>query len=68
MLYLVALRNGLRERDWEFDAVRFAMLRAAGLEWKPKVKLATPVEIIPFDQILGMNNTTGRGGHPLHEG
>ena len=40
------------------DAVKFAMLRAAGLEWKPKVKLATPVEIIPFDQILGMNSTT----------
>lgn len=41
------------------DTVRFAMLRAAGLEFKPKVKLAAPVEIVPFDQIIGMKNTTG---------
>jgi len=33
------------------DAIRFAMLKAAGLEHHPKIKLAKPVEIIPFDQI-----------------
>lgn len=35
------------------DAVRFAMLRAAGLELKVKGRLARPVEIIPHDQIFG---------------
>ncbi|TVY68704.1 putative GTP-binding protein EngB [Lachnellula suecica] len=35
------------------DAVRFAMLQAAGLELKQKPRLAKPVEIIPYDQIFG---------------
>ena len=35
------------------DAVRFAMLRAAGLEYLPKVKLATPQEIVPYEEIFG---------------
>jgi GTP-binding protein len=35
------------------DGVRFAMLQAAGLEFRPKIKLASPVEIVPFDQIFG---------------
>lgn len=35
------------------DAVRFAMLQAAGLEYKPKVKLASPVEVVSHEQIFG---------------
>jgi GTP-binding protein len=35
------------------DAVRFAMLQAAGLEYRPKVKLATPQEIVPYEEIFG---------------
>ncbi|TVY87949.1 putative GTP-binding protein [Lachnellula willkommii] len=35
------------------DAVRFAMLQAAGLELQQKTRLAKPVEIIPHDQIFG---------------
>jgi len=42
------------------DAVRFAMLRAAGLEFKPKIKLAAPVEIVPFDEIYGMEEEANR--------
>ena len=34
------------------DAVRFAMLQAAGLEYRPKVKLATPQEIVPYEEIF----------------
>jgi len=43
------------------DAIRFAMLKAAGLEHRPKIKLAKPVEIIPFDQIppFEMHDTNG---------
>ena len=33
------------------DAVRFAMLRAAGLELKPKVTLRKPTEIVSFDDL-----------------
>ncbi|EPE33913.1 P-loop containing nucleoside triphosphate hydrolase [Glarea lozoyensis ATCC 20868] len=33
------------------DAVRFAMLRAAGLELKPKITLAKPTEIVSFDEL-----------------
>jgi GTP-binding protein len=33
------------------DAVRFAMLRAAGLELKQKVNLAKPTEIVSFDEL-----------------
>lgn len=36
------------------DAVRFAMLQAAGLELPPKVKLAKPVEIVSHEEIFGM--------------
>jgi GTP-binding protein len=35
------------------DAVRFAMLQAAGLELQQRTRLAKPVEIIPHDQIFG---------------
>lgn len=38
------------------DAVRFAMLQAAGLQYKPKVKLSAPVEVVPYDQIMGAGN------------
>jgi GTP-binding protein len=40
------------------DAVRFAMLQAAGLEFRPKVKLASPVEIVPYEEVF----REGRGG------
>jgi GTP-binding protein len=35
------------------DEVRFAMLRAAGLEYRPNVPLARPVEIVPHEEIFG---------------
>ena len=35
------------------DAVRFAMLRAAGLHFQPKVKMASPVEVVPHDVVFG---------------
>jgi GTP-binding protein len=35
------------------DTVRFAMLRAAGLEYRPNLPRARPVEIVPHDQIFG---------------
>jgi GTP-binding protein len=35
------------------DAVRFATLQAAGLEYQPKVNLAKPVEVVPHEEILG---------------
>ncbi|KAG0644951.1 Methylthioribulose-1-phosphate deHydratase [Hyphodiscus hymeniophilus] len=35
------------------DAVRFAMLQAAGLEYRPKVELAIPQEIVPYEKIFG---------------
>jgi GTP-binding protein len=41
------------------DAVRFAMLQAAGLELRPKVKLAAPVEIVPYEEIFGMGKSGG---------
>lgn len=37
------------------DTVRFAMLQAAGLQYKPKVKLTAPVEVVPHDQLVGMD-------------
>jgi GTP-binding protein len=37
------------------NAVRFAMLQATGLEHRPSVKLAKPVEIISHEEIFGMN-------------
>jgi GTP-binding protein len=35
------------------DAVRFAMLQAAGLEHRPKVTLASPQEIVPHEELFG---------------
>lgn len=35
------------------DAVKFAMLRAAGLEFNSKVKLAKPVELVSHEEIFG---------------
>lgn len=35
------------------DAVRFAMLQAAGLEYRPKVKLTASEEIVPYEEIFG---------------
>jgi GTP-binding protein len=34
------------------DAVRFAMLQAAGLEYRPKVSLAKPVEIVSYEELF----------------
>lgn len=34
------------------DEVRFSMLRAAGLEYKPNIRLARPVEIVPHEEIF----------------
>jgi GTP-binding protein len=38
------------------NAVRFAMLQAAGLEHRPKANLAKPVEIITHEEIFGMKH------------
>jgi len=35
------------------DEVRFAMLRAAGLEYRPSIPLARPVEIVSHEEIFG---------------
>lgn len=35
------------------DAVRFAMLQAAGLEFRPKVNLHQPQEIVSFEELFG---------------
>ncbi|KAE9370461.1 hypothetical protein N431DRAFT_426825 [Stipitochalara longipes BDJ] len=35
------------------DEVRFAMLRAAGLDYRPKIRLTSPVEIVPHEEISG---------------
>ncbi|KAH7342324.1 P-loop containing nucleoside triphosphate hydrolase protein [Rhexocercosporidium sp. MPI-PUGE-AT-0058] len=39
------------------NAVRYAMLQAAGLEMKPKVKLAKVEEIISYEELFGMDDT-----------
>ncbi|RDW94603.1 hypothetical protein BP5796_00366 [Coleophoma crateriformis] len=41
------------------NAVRFAMLRAAKLERKPKMKEAKPVEIVSFDDLYSRMKPTG---------
>ena len=41
----------IRGYRYGIDAVRFAMLRATGLELEPVVKLAKPAEIVPYDQL-----------------
>jgi GTP-binding protein len=38
------------------DAVRFAMLQAAGLEYRPKISFAKPVEIVSHDDIFGLKH------------
>ncbi|PMD46309.1 hypothetical protein L207DRAFT_507223 [Hyaloscypha variabilis F] len=35
------------------DEVRFAMLRAANLEYRPSIRLTSPVEIVPHEEISG---------------
>ncbi|RAL67722.1 hypothetical protein DID88_008457 [Monilinia fructigena] len=45
-------------RKYGVDAVRFAMLRAAGLHIQPKVKLAKPVEMISYEELFERQNTT----------
>lgn len=44
------------------DAVRFATLRAAGLHFQPEVKLAPAVEIVPFEEIFGMQRNPNKAG------
>lgn len=36
------------------DAVRYAMLKAAGMEYRPKPSLAKPVEIVSYEELFGM--------------
>lgn len=43
-------------RRYGIDTVRFAMLRAAGLEIQAKVKLAKPVDIISHEELFGIRN------------
>jgi GTP-binding protein len=38
------------------DAVRFAMLQAAGLEYRPKIALAEPVEIVSHEEIFRLRS------------
>jgi len=38
------------------DAVRFAMLQAAGLEFRPKVNQAKPVQIISHEELFGFKD------------
>lgn len=38
------------------DAVRFAMLRAAGLEYRPSIPTGKQVEIIPHEEIFGIKH------------
>ena len=38
------------------DAVRFAMLRAAGLEYRPSIPMGRQVEIIPHEEIVGIKH------------
>jgi len=40
-------------RRMGIDEVRFAMLRAAGLEHQPYTRLASPVEIVPHEELSG---------------
>jgi len=40
------------------DAVRFAMLQAAGLEYQPKINLVKPIEVVPHEEVFG----TGQDG------
>lgn len=46
-------------RKYGIDTVRFAMLRAAGLQIQPKVKLAKPVEMISHEELFERQNTAG---------
>lgn len=46
-------------RKFGIDAVRFAMLRAAGLHIQPKIKLAKPVEIISHEELFARLNNAG---------
>jgi GTP-binding protein len=38
------------------DAVRFAMLRAAGLEYRPSIPVGRQVDIIPHEEIFGIKH------------
>ena len=42
------------------DAVRFAMLRAAGLELRPRITTSKPVDIISHEELFGIRGR-GRG-------
>jgi GTP-binding protein len=45
----------IRGKRYGVDAVRFAMLKAAGLEQAPVLGKVRLQEIVPFDQISGFN-------------
>lgn len=48
----------VESRRMGVDEVRFAMLRAAGLEFRPQTVFAKLPEIIPHDQIFAMSQRT----------
>lgn len=47
------------------DAVRYAMLQAAGLELKPKVKLAKVEEIISYEELFGDGDKHASNGEAV---
>ncbi|TAQ84772.1 hypothetical protein B7494_g6898 [Chlorociboria aeruginascens] len=41
------------------DAARFAILRAAGLEYRPKIDLSAPVEIVSHEELFEIQRNKG---------
>ncbi|KAM3080002.1 hypothetical protein ACMFMF_003416 [Clarireedia jacksonii] len=55
-------QSSLVGRRLGIDAVRFAMLRAAGLHFQPEVKLAPAVEIVPHEDIFRIQRKSNNAG------
>ncbi|PQE33931.1 GTP binding protein [Rutstroemia sp. NJR-2017a WRK4] len=53
---------GFYGRNLGIGAVRFAMLRAAGLHFQPEVKLAPAVEIVSHEEIFNMQARPNKAG------
>jgi GTP-binding protein len=53
---------GFYGRNLGIGAVRFAMLRAAGLHFQPEVKLAPAVEIVSHEEIFSMQGRPNKAG------
>ena len=51
-------KKWIRGKRMGIDAVRFAILQAVGLELRPKVKLAKPVEIVSHEEIFGREHAS----------